>query len=145
MFGFNISAIANVCSDDLPNKSILNKEGVKFRFLTQGVSEENIFHGNIHKSVGMDNLNICIPNKLANINTVILFIQTFPVTKLSFRSSTVVLLLVKLFTRQASVELRIALSWAELILYHLKCEFSLRLVQIISTECCVMEKLSLFG
>ena len=72
-------------------------------------------------------------------------IQTFPVTKLSFRSSTVVLLLVKLFTRQASVELRIALSWAELILYHLKCEFSLRLVQIFSTECCVMEKLSLFG
>jgi len=73
MFSFNRSLVTNVCSYDPPNKSILNKEGVKFRFLTQGVSEENIFHGNIHKSVGMDNLNICIPNKIANINTVILF------------------------------------------------------------------------
>ena len=73
MFRFIISAVTNVCSDDLPNESILDKEGVKFRFLTQGVSEENIFHGNIHKSIRMDNLNICIPNKIANINNVILF------------------------------------------------------------------------
>ena len=73
MFSFIKSAVTNVCSDDLPNESILDKEGVKFRFLTQGVSEENIFHGNIHKSVRMDNLNICIPNKIANIKTAILF------------------------------------------------------------------------
>ena len=38
---------------------------------------------------------------------------TFPVTKLSFRSSTVVLLFVKAFMRHARVELRMALSCAE--------------------------------
>ena len=41
--------------------------------------------------------------------------KTFPVTKLSFLSSTVVFLFVNDFTKHANVEFKIALSWAAVI------------------------------
>ena len=53
---------------------------------------------------------VCVPS---SCNIEFILFPTFPVTKLSFLSSTVVLLLVSALMRQASVEFRMALSCAE--------------------------------
>ena len=41
---------------DLPDKTVLHKEWIKLWFLTKGVCEEDILHGDVHKAVWVDYL-----------------------------------------------------------------------------------------